>query len=987
MRQMSPGPLQIRRETRPSRWRSLLVTGALAFGWCLLAAGGTAAGFGGEPPSLPEVTSMNGSSPAASGAMGVDDLFATGSYASLAISPDGRWLAFTLRRADEKANEWQADLWRLDLQDASAKPLRLTRGEGSVSAVAWSPDSRWIAFITTRSDGDAGKDDEPKPQIWRIAPDGGEAEALSSWKPGVKGFAWAGENRILFWAHEKETLRERKLKEAKDDTRVVEDVEHWPPVRLFSLDLQKKKVVRLTDNVDHIDRLWVREDGRAWVTRHITSIYWESQPGGPWPRYFLHEEDEGGASDREIFREPTFHPSRVAFLPDGNLLAQYAYSRRTTEDFRSEAAIETLWQVDPRSDERVRVDEREMGLDEHLRGPTWWVTGKSVVAVLADRVHGRPVRFTRRGGHWKMHELKGPQLPNWTVAAVDRSGERVAWVYSSADEPERLYVGRLDGNRVHDERLVHDPNEALAAKTGRSEVVSWKSSLDGTEITGILTVPREGAGPHPLMVWIHGGPTGVDADVFENYWASFPHILAGMGIATLQPNYRGSINHGLDYVEAITGGKYYELEIPDILDGVDAMIERGIAHPDSLGAIGWSNGAILSIALTVKSDRFRVCCAGAGDVNWTSDFGNCAFGPNFDIGYLGDTPWGNPQLYVDKSPLFAMEKVTTPTLIQFGEKDTSVPTSQGWEHYRALQIIGKAPVRFLLYPGMPHGLSKLSYQRRKVREELRWIGRYLLGRPPVEDEILKEGSPLACAMEQAAVIDEKSGRVGVQKNGLLVPPLAEPALKSGVRLAAVELTRGMLAAALDDSSMKECQEALTALSAEDGSRAGDGDLPATGMGFECARAYARWLADKTGENWRLPTREELQEAAELFQRSPAENTLDRWAGYEPTFDEALSLRERMGKDEDLTRWLRPVASSGANRPRFDPALGPPPEPSCYDLHGNAAVWCIDPDGQGVIFGRCALDPSAGEFDSSSAGDWPTPPPELVGIRLVFDPTY
>ena len=909
--------------------------------------------------------------------MTVDDLFATSSYGSLSISPDGRWLAFTLRRANEKTNRWEADLWRLDLKDPQAEAVRLTRGEGSVSQLAWSPDNRWIGFVMNRGGKDA------KDQVWRIAPDGGEAEVLTEWKPGVEGFAWAGAGHLLFYAQEPKTLRERELEKKKDDTDVVEDRKHWPAVRLFTLDLGKKKVRRVTANDDRIDGLWVREDGDAWVTRHITSITWESQPGGPWPQYFLHENE----SEREIFRDPTFYPSRLAFTPSGELIAQYSYSRRTTEQYRSEASIETLWKVDPKTDERMRIDEGEMGLDQHLRGSSWQVTRKGILAVMADRVHGRPVWIQRTGGKWKIQDLRGPRLPRWLMVSIDRGGKRLAWIYSSAGEPERLSTGILRGTRVKHERLAQNLNEKLEKKTGRSQTVHWKSSLDGTEITGILTLPRNDGEKRafPMMVWMHGGPTGVDADNFENYWASFPHVLAGMGIATLQPNYRGSINHGLDYVEAITNGKYYELEIPDILDGIDAMIARGIAHPDSLGCIGWSNGSILSIALTVKTDRFKVCCAGAGDVNWTSDFGNCAFGPNFDVGYFGDTPWGNPQLYLEKSPLFQMEKVTTPTLIQFGEKDTNVPTSQGWEHYRALQLIGKAPVRFLLYPGMPHGLRKLSYQRRKANEEIAWISRYLLGKTAGDDEVIKEGSPLACALARDDMIDPETGSMGRRRGDLLLPPLGKTPLESGVRLASVELTRAMLAPALKDPHLSELSDGLCGDSEDLKAYASEGDLPATGMSFPLAEAYVQWLSEKTGQHWRLPHRDELEQALEMIEPAPGENTLSRWAGYEPTYDEARALRKRMLAAGNPARWLLPVASGGAHRLGNAGKSGATGSRYWYDLHGNAAEWSVDSQGKGVVFGRSVLDPAAMGSFSPDRALGPVPP-ELVGVRLALDPS-
>jgi dienelactone hydrolase len=176
--------------------------------------------------------------------------------------------------------------------------------------------------------------------------------------------------------------------------------------------------------------------------------------------------------------------------------------------------------------------------------------------------------------------------------------------------------------------------------------------------------------------------------------------------------------------------------------GVEALIARGLVDPDRIGTFGWSNGSILSIALCLANpERYKVL--GAGDVEWISDWANVDFGQAFDSYYFGKSPLEDPQHYLKISPLFKMDKMKAPTIIFFGTEDRNVPTSQGWTHYRALFHLDKVPVKFLLFPGEPHGLRTYAHQRRKVDEEMAWFDRYFFKTERAENEALKKDSPLA----------------------------------------------------------------------------------------------------------------------------------------------------------------------------------------------------------------------------------------------------
>ncbi|MCP5116571.1 MAG: S9 family peptidase, partial [bacterium] len=259
---------------------------------------------------------------------------------------------------------------------------------------------------------------------------------------------------------------------------------------------------------------------------------------------------------------------------------------------------------------------------------------------------------------------------------VTRDAGKVVYAYSTASQPEQWYQAGFTGAAMSDARAITKLNSDFDKKpVAKREIVHWKGARDD-QVEGLLYYPhgyREGR-KYPLVLMIHGGPHGVDLDRFTETWSRPINLLAQRGAFVLRVNYYGSSNYGLEWSESISGGNYNDLEWVDAERGVDAVIARGLADPDQLGVMGWSNGSIITIEITTRTTRYKVASAGAGDVNWTSDWANCRFGHSFDDYYLGKTPLEDPAFYVKKSPLFRMDKVRTPTIIFFGDNDTSVPT-------------------------------------------------------------------------------------------------------------------------------------------------------------------------------------------------------------------------------------------------------------------------------------------------------------------------
>jgi dienelactone hydrolase len=393
-------------------------------------------------------------------------------------------------------------------------------------------------------------------------------------------------------------------------------------------------------------------------------------------------------------------------------------------------------------------------------------------------------------------------------------------------------------------------------------------------------------------------------------------------------------------VESIGGGKYYSLEVPDLEAGAQYLIDRGLVHPDSIATAGWSNGAILSTALTVQNpQRYRAAIIGAGDVEWISDWGNVDFGAAFDNYYFGASPLEDPQRYIELSPYFKLDRVRTPTLLFTGTEDRNVPPSQSWSHFRALQQLGNTDTRLVLFPGEPHGLRKLAHQRRKVTEEMRWLERHLWGAEDTLSLALRSGSPLAGLLKRTQAARTPQGLLGVVVNDLLVP---ETATRDSLDIGRFEVTRAQWAAF--DASYRFDP--------------GTGNLPVSDVSFERAREYAAWLATHTGQAFRLPTTAEREGLG-----GSGGNTLDWWAGYAPNPEDAARLGALL--DDVASGALLKEAGTS------DDGAGDPP---VWDLGGNVAEWTVAADGEGALIGGSADRPKDAKDRPASPG--------YRGLRIV-----
>jgi dipeptidyl aminopeptidase/acylaminoacyl peptidase len=846
-----------------------------------------------------------------------EDVVFTETAGQFRISPDGQWVIWVKSTADKDKDGRISNLYLSSL--TGKKEVQLTRGEDQVSNPRWSPSGEMIAFLSTRA-LPKPKPEEGHMQLWLMNTAGGEPWHVTEFERGIQQFEWLDNDTILFSAEEDPSLYERETRERKDDSDVIDDGAHTAPVRLFKFALKDKKVTRLTDNTDWIESFEPSYDGKKAVAiaRRELSYSWDEKTP---PATYLVDLTTGAQT--EIFSGRKILPDRARWARDSSgfyAIAPYSDSPRFNT-----ASIQKLYYYDLASASTTEVNldwDRAMGFNLET-------TKDGFITLLKDGVYTKPARYVKNGPTWSREWITGDTPRNYFDFVLGDDGHTLVYEYSTASTPTQWFGAQLDGAKILSPVRLTDLNPQYKNRTiARTEVLNWQGA-NGDQVEGILYYPHHyvPGRKYPLVVATHGGPAGADHDAWDESWAYSQNLMNQRGAFVLKTNYHGSSDYGLKWVESICCGKYYELEIPDIEKGVDNLIAKGLVDPARIGALGWSNGSILSIQLTVTDpDRYKVAAVGAGDVEWISDWANVDFGEAFDDYYFGKAPFQDPELYIRKSPVFKMDRVKAPTLIFHGTNDRNVPTSQSWTYYRTLYWLGKVPVKLVLFPGEPHGPRKLSHQLRKVNEEMAWFDKYLFQANAPENEAFKKGSPLDVALRRKS-IQSQGANYGQVSGGVLIPEVVK---RGNLEIGRFEVTRAQYAE-FDKHYQID---------------AGTENYPANGISFDRAKAYCDWLSKQTGQTYRLPLESEVRP---LYNNRSGENTLDYWAGYAVNPEDAERLEQQIKLLPGNAPLLREVGSFSGQ--------GEDGEELVFDLGGNVAEWVIAADGKGETLGGSADRPA------------------------------
>jgi dipeptidyl aminopeptidase/acylaminoacyl peptidase len=898
-----------------------------------------------------------------------DVIYAESAAPQTRISPDAKWLVWVKSAGDKDKDLRVSNLILSSLTEN--KEIQLTRGSDNNGQPQWSPDGQLIVFTSNRARFGAKPDTAPV-QIWLINEHGGEPWVLTELARPPRRVDWIDKDTIIFSAQEDPALYEQEMKKKKDDSEVVNDAEHEPPVRLYKISVKDKKITRLTANSDWIDNWSVSRDGKYVAANHEKSLHYTFDQKVP-PVTILHNLSDG--TEKAIFTGGRVYPRGFAWLPDSS--GFYAWAPYSTHPKFLTATIEQLYFFDLANGRSVQVPlDWENGIGSDLAA-----TQDGFVLGLAAGARYETSRYTRSksgdGWSWKRAALEGEHEKNIQFFEVSEDGKTIVYFYSTASKLPQIFRAQLDETKIVSPVQITKLNDGLVKNRtfAKSEVIRWKGAND-EEVEGILYYPDnyETGKKYPVITAIHGGPTGHDSDSWEDNWAYPANLLTQRGAFILRPNYHGSNNYGLKWVESICCGKYYDLETPDINAGVDYLIAKGFVDPDKIATLGWSNGSILSISLiTTYPERYKVASVGAGDVEWISDWGNVAFGDSFDSYYFGKSPMEDPELYIRKSPFFKMDKVKSPVLIFHGTADNQVPPAQSWSFFRALQYYDKVPVKFVVFPGEPHGPRKLTHQMRKVEEEVAWFDKYFFKTAPAANEAVKKGSPLEDSLRHKSAKtagmfygEQLSSKAGATEkivhDALIVPEVVD---RNGLEIGRFELTEKQYGSCREKTvkypkPMRRADSSIHFPAKEDLNQ----NQPMHGIILEEAQAYITCLSKATGQTWRIPYEDEVQS---LYEHRDGENTLDYWAGYAPNPEDAARLREAAKKLNGTAPLLKEVGSFHGQ--------GKDDEEPIYDLGGNVAEWVLTRDGKGKVIGGSADCPADAKANC-------TPASEYVGFRVV-----
>ena len=629
-----------------------------------------------------------------------EEMMKVKSIGSVLVSPDGKRAVFTVIEPvmTEDKSEFTTQVWMAKADGSEAFPF--TSGDKSSTNPQWSPDVHLIAFTSSRT----GKNN-----IWLIRTDGGEAEQLTDVKSGVETLAWSPDGRwIAFTMSDPPSEQEEKDQKARNDARVVG--ENIKLTHLWVIPVEKdaegKREARRLTKADFNVADWDwSPDGKTIIFSHVPT------PGADdWTRSDISTVDVGSA-ELKPFASTGAAEASPMYSPDGRWVAFRASDNPPTWGFMgwifiAPSAGGPAKRLAPTYDEQPEV----LGWSADGKWVYFTETRGTTTSIGALPVDGGAAKVLNPGER--------------AVFDANLNSTRTAFGLSrqSWDRAPEAFVASADAWSPVQVSQVN--SEAPQHPLGKTEVIRWKAP-DKREIEGLLTYPV-GYTPGrrlPLLLIVHGGPTGVFVQSYIANRSQYPiAAFSARGWAVLRSNIRGSSGYGSEFRYANYkdwGGMDYR----DLMAGVDEVIRLGVADPDRLGVMGWSYGGYMTSWIITQTRRFKAASIGAPVTNLMSFTGTTDIS-GFIPDYLGAEFWDDLSSYIKHSAMFNIKGVTTPALIQQGEQDVRVPIGQGYELYNALKRQG-TKVKMVAYPRQPHGLREPRLILDAGRRNIEWFDEHL----------------------------------------------------------------------------------------------------------------------------------------------------------------------------------------------------------------------------------------------------------------------
>jgi dipeptidyl aminopeptidase/acylaminoacyl peptidase len=595
------------------------------------------------------------------------------------------------------------------------RSVRLTSAKSSEGTPRWSPDGRYLTFLSDRDDA------REVDQVWLLDRTGGEAERITDLPGGVAGYAWSPDSKRLALivsdpdpdsaaSSPDTTLKTTPRPLVLNRFQFKEDETGYLDQRrdhLYLFDLASRKAEILTPGEYFETAPSWSPDGRsiAFVSKRRP----EFDRTNNWDLYVV--EARAGASPRQLttFEGPDMDPQwggrAPSWSPDGKQLAYVQGGPLKLIYYAGQKVA-----VVPAAGGPARV--LTPALDRNVLSPAWSADGASILFLLEDDRVTSVASVPSGGGKIRLLTQGRGFVSDLSVGP----GGKVAVLAGTPTMPAEVFA--VEGGALR--RLSRQNDSWLAGiRLAPVEEISFKSR-DGTPIHGFLVRPIDyQAGTRvPAVLKIHGGPVYQFSNEFDLEW----QLLAADGFAVVAANPRGSSGRGEKFSTAIWAD-WGNKDGQDVLAAVDYAVAAGVADPGRLGVGGWSYGGILTNQVIARDRRFKAAISGAGQSNALAGYGTDQYVREYEA-ELG-TPWANPEAYARVSfPFLHADRIVTPTLFLCGDRDFNVPLLNSEQMYQALRSLGRE-TELVIYPGEYHEIRKPSYRRDRLQRYRDWYGRYL----------------------------------------------------------------------------------------------------------------------------------------------------------------------------------------------------------------------------------------------------------------------
>ncbi|HEX4743535.1 MAG TPA: S9 family peptidase [Candidatus Limnocylindria bacterium] len=637
-----------------------------------------------------------------------DDLASFAFVSDAQMSPDGTRVAYVVRRMSVESNEYRSAIWMVPA-DGSGEPVQFTNGVRQDVGPRWSPDGRWLAFLSDRaSEKKEGR--RPAKQLFIVPAQGGEARQLTAFADECSEPAWSPRGDALVVV-----VKDAEEGEKKEGAPRVYDRIRYKSDEGGHFDLRRK-------------HLWiVCLDGTP--PRRITDGDWDDSapafsPDGSRIAFVSNRSGErdrntvadvwtvafdGTGAARVTTEQGTY--GNPSWSPDGARIGCYGIAEATGSAGRNVR----MWSFPTGGGEGTDLLgewDRTVGsvVMSDMRGqaqtiaPVWTPDGSRVHFVGTDQGTANAYSVSSAGGDLRAATLGMHQIVSLTY---DRDVRRFAAIRATATEPGEVVAGEPGG-------ALRPLTRANAAFVGSRWIAEPErvelEGAGGWRIEGWLMRPRgfDAARQWPLVLEIHGGPHAAYGNAFFHEF----QVLAGRGYAVLYLNPRGSHGYGDHFVQACIGDWGGD-DYLDLMAGVDHALTLGWVDPERLYVTGGSYGGFMTNWIVGHTDRFKAAVTQRSISNNVSAFGTSDIGWHFWECEHGATPWRDPEKLIERSPLTYVENVRTPLLILHAERDLRCPIEQAEQLFVALKVLGREAV-FVRYQDDNHDLTRGGRPRNRI---------------------------------------------------------------------------------------------------------------------------------------------------------------------------------------------------------------------------------------------------------------------------------